>query len=99
VLFRGPHNVVVDEAVVAEEGKLFRGEREGTGKIRKARVLRGFYTLNYHEEEPRQLRASSCKERGIRQRTLYFMLRKRPPTRAAKWMTWVGLCFSKSARV
>ena len=29
--------------------------------------------------------------------TLYFMLAKRPPTLAARWMTWVGWYLSKMA--
>jgi hypothetical protein len=31
--------------------------------------------------------------------TLYFMLEKSPPTRAARWMTCVGRCFSNISRV
>lgn len=30
---------------------------------------------------------------------LYFMFLKSPPTIAARWMTWVGRCFSNTARV
>lgn len=30
---------------------------------------------------------------------LYLMFLKRPPTMAARWMTWVGLCFSNRALV
>ena len=30
---------------------------------------------------------------------LYLRFLKRPPTKAAKWITWVGLCFSKIALV
>ena len=30
---------------------------------------------------------------------LYLRLRKRPPTRAARWITCVGLCFANSASV
>ena len=36
---------------------------------------------------------------SLQNSTLYFMLLKRPPTRAARWMTCVGLCFSKMALV
>lgn len=31
--------------------------------------------------------------------SLFAILWKRPPTRAAKWITWVGLCFWKIASV
>lgn len=31
--------------------------------------------------------------------SLYFIFLKRPPTRAARWITWVGWYFSKMARV
>jgi hypothetical protein len=42
VLLRGPHDVVVDEAVVAEEGKLFRGERKGWEAYRKTMHVEHF---------------------------------------------------------
>ena len=31
--------------------------------------------------------------------TLYFIFLKRPPTNAARWMTYAGRCFSKISRV
>lgn len=39
-------------------------------------------------------------ETGLTQKSrLYLRFLKRPPTMAARWMTWVGLCFSNRALV
>ena len=78
------------------------GERSGCGSSKE--LLLGAMSLH----RVRRAAAYSCERCStlsliatfsLQNSTLYFMLLKRPPTRAARWMTCVGLCFSKMALV
>ena len=67
-----------------------------SGKMHVDRHDTTFFTLNSND---------SCSTLSLimtfsrQNSTLYFMLAKRPPTRAAKWITCVGLYFSNILRV